>query len=337
MHPRISVVLPVYNAVSSLSTCLDSILNQTLSAWELIIVNDGSTDETGSIADHYAALDQRIRVIHQSNAGVAIAFQNGIDPALGSYIARMDADDVMLPRRLELQYNFLNAHPDFGLVSGFVEFGGSREHQNGYALHVDWLNTLQTHEEIFQARFIESPVANPSVMFRKETWKKYGGPREGNFPEDYEQWLRWLEQGVRFGKVSEPVIIWNDPTTRLTRNDNRYSPEAFARVKTHYVLQEVFRNCNGRKIAVCGAGRVTRKRYRELLTKLHPMIGCYVDVAPQRVGKTIEGKPVVNLDSIVDVDANYVLVLTAMHGARDAIKFNLIGKGFEGAKDFVLT
>lgn len=332
-----SVVLPVYNAGAVVSACITSVLQQTFTEWELIIVNDGSTDESGSIADHYAALDQRIRVIHQPNAGVAIAFQNGVDTALGSFIARMDADDVMLPRRLELQYNFLKTHPDVGLVSGLVEFGGSREHQNGYALHVDWLNTLRTHEEIFQARFIESPVANPSVMFRKEIWKKHGGPREGNFPEDYEQWLRWLEQGVRFGKVLEAVIIWNDPPTRLTRNDNRYSPEAFARVKTQYVLQEIVRHYDDRKIAVCGAGRVTRKRYRELLDELEPMMGCYVDVAPQRVGKTIERKPVVTLDSINDPDENYVLVLTAMHGAREVIKSNLIDKGFVNGKDFVLV
>lgn len=335
MHdPLVSVVVPVYNAGAYLSACISSILEQTYTNFELLIVDDGSTDVGTDMIAAVAAKDSRIRVIRQVHSGVTQAFINGFSQSKGALVARMDADDIMLPKRLELQINYLQQHPQIGVVSGMVQYGGSREHQQGYAMHIDWLNSLRDEDEIFQARFIDSPVANPSIMFRRELWQVHGGPKEGDFPEDYEQWLRWMEEGVRFGKVHEPVIIWNDPPTRLTRNDSRYSPEAFARVKTPYLIKHVLRNYNNRKIAVCGAGRVTRKRYREFLTEIMPMISCFVDVAPQRVGGTIETKPVVTLESITNPEEYYVVVLTAMHGARDGIRSNLTEKGLSGSADF---
>jgi glycosyltransferase involved in cell wall biosynthesis len=333
--PLVSVVVPVYNADAYLSACISSILEQTYTHFELLIVDDGSTDDLADMIAAVAAKDYRIRVIRQVHSGVTRAFINGFNHSTGTLVARMDADDVMLPQRLELQVNFLQQHPQFGAVSGMVQYGGSREHQQGYAMHIDWLNSLRDEDEIFQARFIDSPVANPSIMFRRELWQVHGGPKEGDFPEDYEQWLRWMEQGVRFAKVHEPVIIWNDPPTRLTRNDSRYSPDAFARVKVPYLIKHVLRNYNNRKIAVCGAGRVTRKRYREFLNEIMPMISCFVDVAPQRVGGTIETKPVVTLENITNPEEYYVVVLTAMHGAREGIRSNLTGKSFSSRGDFV--
>lgn len=333
--PLVSVVVPVYNAGAYLSACISSILEQTYTNFELLIVDDGSTDVVTDIIAAVAAKDSRIKVIRQVHSGVTQAFINGFNHSNGALVARMDADDIMLPQRLALQVNFLQQHPQIGVVSGMVQYGGSREHQHGYAMHIAWLNSLRDEDEIFQARFIDSPVANPSIMFRRELWEIHGGPKEGDFPEDYEQWLRWMEQGVRFGKVHEPVIIWNDPPTRLTRNDSRYSPEAFARVKTPYLIKHVLNNYNNRKIAVCGAGRVTRKRYREFLNEIMPLISCFVDVAPKRVGGTIETKPVVTLESITGPEEYYVVVLTAMHGAREGIGNDLTTKGFSRSIDFI--
>jgi len=334
VRPQISVVLPAFNAENCIVPCLKSIQSQTYTNFEVIVVNDGSADHTKQLVEQFCHSDQRFHLIDQEHAGVTAAFHKGFQAGKGLLVARMDADDIMLPKRLELQINYLQQHPQIGVVSGMVQYGGSREHQQGYAMHIDWLNSLRDEDEIFQARFIDSPVANPSIMFRRELWQVHGGPKEGDFPEDYEQWLRWMEEGVRFGKVHEPVIIWNDPPRRLTRNDSRYSPEAFARVKTPYLIKHVLRNYNNRKIAVCGAGRVTRKRYREFLNEIMPMISCFVDVAPQRVGGTIDTKPVVKLESITNPEEYYVVVLTAMHGARDGIRSNLTEKGFSGSADF---
>ena len=100
-----------------------------------------------------------------------------------------------------------------------------------------WTNGLLTHEEIALARFVESPLAHPSVMFRRSLVERWGGYAEGAFPEDYELWLRWLDAGVRMEKLADPLLIWNDSPTRLSRRDPRYAAEAFYRVKARYLAR----------------------------------------------------------------------------------------------------
>src|SRR6185436_16591977 len=103
-----------------------------------------------------------------------------------------------------------------GLVGCLVEFGGDRSASEGYALHVDWINALTTPDEIALNRFVESPLAHPSVMFRRELVEKHGGYRAGDFPEDYELWLRWMEAGARMGKVPRVLLTWQDGPGRLS-------------------------------------------------------------------------------------------------------------------------
>src|SRR5207247_9233486 len=127
--------------------------------------------------------------------------------------------------------------------------------------HVDWSNTLLSHQEISLARFVESPVVHPSVMFRRELIDRLGGYAEGQFPEDYELWLRWLEAGVRFEKLPEALLRWRDRDARLSRSDPRYDSEAFYRMKAIYLARWLAANNRHHpKIVVCGAGRLTRRR-----------------------------------------------------------------------------
>src|SRR5262249_16983697 len=155
-------------------------------------VDDGSTDGTCEIVRALAREEPRIVVIEQAAAGVADAANAGAAVARGEFIARMDADDASHPERLREQGAWLAAEKtrDVGVVGSLGEFGGDRAASAGYALHVDWTNTLLTPEAIALNRFVESPLVNPSVMFRRELVARHGGYRTGNFPEDYELWLR---------------------------------------------------------------------------------------------------------------------------------------------------
>jgi hypothetical protein len=104
----------------------------------------------------------------------------------------------------------------------------------GYYLHVKWLNTVISPEDIFKQRFIDSPFAHPSVMFRKEIMQKYGGYRDGDFPEDYELWLRWMQQGVKMAKIECSLLHWHDHPNRLSRTQSKYSDEALFKLKARY-------------------------------------------------------------------------------------------------------
>src|SRR5262249_17515092 len=153
--------------------------------WELLVIDDGSTDPTRQLVDALASADPRVRLLARERSGIADALNAGLAVARGKFVARMDADDESMPDRLTEQVAFLEspANRDIGLVSCLVEFGGDCRASAGYALHVDWINSLQTPREIALNRFVESPFAHPSVMFHRALVDQFGGYRVGDFPE----------------------------------------------------------------------------------------------------------------------------------------------------------
>ena len=336
--PLISLVVPVYNGSGTLKRCLDSVLSQAGVGFEVIIVNDGSTDTTAEILDEFRACDPRIRPLHHSHAGIVPALNAGMGLARGQFIARMDADDVCCPDRLRLQSEYLFQHPGAGLVGGLVLYGGDRRRQLGYAIHVDWLNNIRTPEEIQLNRFVESPFAHPSVMFRKQLLDQHGGYRDGPFPEDYELWLRWMDAGVEMAKIDAPVVVWNDPPHRLSRTDKRYSVDAFYRCKAEY-LARWLKKTTGKdhpSIAVWGAGRTTRKR-AEYLGGFGIEISAYIDIDPRKIGQTIHGRPVIGEHEIEGVSVDFIVPFVGSRGAREDIRKRLTAQGFIEGRHYIMA
>ncbi len=331
--PTVSVVLPVRDAVATLGDALASLRAQTLPDWECLVVDDGSRDGSPELARRLAAEDPRIRVLVRLARGLVAALNEGCAHARGRFLARLDADDVCHPERLAEQVAWLERDPSLDLVSCLVRFGGDRLRQAGFARHVDWLNTLLTPEAIARERFIESPVAHPSVMFRRETFYRRGGYRDGPFPEDYELWLRWLEQGARFAKVPRELLLWNDSPRRLSRRDPRYAPEALARVKAPYLARTVERTRAGRAVWVWGAGRESRRRLKPLRDEGLTWAG-FVDVDRKKWGRHRDGRPVVGPDQLPPSVHALVLVNVGRTGARDLIRTRLDAAGYVEARDF---
>jgi len=331
--PLVSVVMPVRNAASTIDAAVRSICDQTFGDWELVSVDDGSDDGTLERLSDLARLDPRIRTLTQPRAGIVPALTRGLDAARGELIARMDADDIAHCERFEEQIGFLRKNPGTGLVGSLVRFGGDPATAQGFSLHVEWLNSLVSPEEIELNRFVESPLAHPSVMFRRRLLARFGGYRNGDFPEDYELWLRWMDAGVRAGKVARPLLVWNDPPGRLSRNDSRYAVEAFYALKAVYLSRAVERTRNGRDVWVWGAGRPTRKRAG--LLELHgtSILG-YIEIDPRKAGKTISGKPVRCPAGMPGPESAMALAYVGSRGAREQIRAELTIKGFREGRDF---
>jgi cellulose synthase/poly-beta-1,6-N-acetylglucosamine synthase-like glycosyltransferase len=263
------------------------------------------------------------------------ALHAGLATARGELIARMDADDVAHPERLTAQCAFLDSEPALGLVGSLVDFGGDGAAQAGYALHVAWLNQLVTPEAIALNRFVESPLAHPSVMFRRELPIHHGSYRTGDFPEDYELWLRWLDAGVRMAKVPRVLLTWHDAPTRLSRSDSRYSPEAFFRTKAPWIARELARTAPDRPLWIWGAGRPTRQRAREL--ELHGRrIAGYVDIDPKKATPALGGHgPAVVAPERIPPEA-FVLGYVSSRGARELIRAALVTSGRIEGRDFLM-
>lgn len=333
----VSVVLPAFNAVNTVARAVESIRAQTLGDWELLVVDDGSADGTRAVLDEFARRDARVRVIGRPHEGLVAALTAGLGMVRGEFVARMDADDVSHPERLAAQIEFLRARPGLGLTSCLVEFGGDRAASAGYALHVDWINSLVSADDIALNRFVESPFAHPSVMFRRELIARLGGYRAGGFPEDYELWLRWLDAGVRMEKLPRTLLTWNDPPTRLSRRDARYAPEAFFRMKAEWVARAVERVRSGRDVFVWGAGRPTRKRAGHL--ERHGVrIAGYIDVDARKATRAIggTGAPVIAPADLPSPRERIVLGYVSSRGARDLIRGELESRGYVNGRDFLM-
>jgi glycosyltransferase involved in cell wall biosynthesis len=335
--PRVAVVLPAYRAADTLAAALRSVQAQTERDWELVVVDDGSDDGTWSILATFARRDPRIRPLrHRANQGIVPALETALRAVTAPLVARLDADDICRPERLAKQADFLDVHPEIGLVACQVEFGGDREKQAGYALHVDWTNSLTTPGEIRLNRFVESPFAHPSVMFRRDLVNRFGGYRDGPFPEDYELWLRWLDAGVAMAKLPEKLVVWNDPPGRLSRTDQRYSFQAFYETKATYLARWLARhNPHHPDVVVWGAGRETRKR-AEHLVRHGICITHYVDIDPRKIGQRIHGRPVLGEDQLPRPEEAFVVSYVGSRGAREDIRLRLATRGFREGVHFAM-
>jgi glycosyltransferase involved in cell wall biosynthesis len=331
----ISVVLPSYNAGHTLLQAIDSLDIRPGDMVEALVIDDGSTDGSGKLLRGAAKSRPWLRVLSQPHRGIVAALNHGLAEARGEYIARMDADDESLPGRLLLQKDYLDRHPDIGLVSGMIRFSGDVQNAEGYAVHVEWINSLRAPDDIAISRFIESPVAHPSVMFRRSLIDVHGDYLDGPFPEDYELWLRWMDAGVRFAKVDAPVLCWHDPHARLSRIDSRYSFDAFYATKARYLARWLQRHAaTWPDIVVWGAGRTTRKR-AAMLERYGAHITAWVDIDPRKVDRIVNGVPVITPDALPAPADCFVLSYVASRNARVEIGQWLEQLGFELGKSWL--
>lgn len=198
MAPTISILFPVYNTASFLKEAIDSMLEQTYSNFELIVLDDCSPDNSEEILDTYS--DPRIvRYRGEKNQGLANVLNIGMDMARGKYIARMDSDDISLPNRLEIQVKYLEEHPDIDLCSCGMELFGAKNEI--------WIRESDP-EKVKITALHHSPVLHASSMWRKESFDKVGlSFRQDMVPaEDYDMWCRALVLGLKL--VNIPNILY---------------------------------------------------------------------------------------------------------------------------------
>ena len=333
---NISVLLSVRDGAATLGRALESLLAQTERDFEIVAVDDGSKDATARALANFRERDPRVRVLESGGAGLVPSLNLGLSACRGRYIARMDADDVCHPSRLELQRRYLDENPSVEVVASRVVFGGDARSAAGFAAYVDWSNSILDGDAIELRRFVESPIVNPSACFRRETAIAHGTWREGEFPEDYELWLRWLERGVRMAKLPQALLTWSDPPTRLSRRDPRYSPGAFWECKAGYLARFLAPRLDGRPLAFWGAGRRTRQAARPLLSRgLRP--SAWIDIDPRKIGSGLEGVPVVAEGELERLGRPYVVSLVGNRGAGEEISRRLGNLGYREGADFVLA
>jgi glycosyltransferase involved in cell wall biosynthesis len=327
--PVVSVVLPFRDAADTLGAALDSLRAQTLAAFECLLVDDGSTDTSSVIAATYAAADARFRVL-RAGGGLVDALTRGIAAARAALIARMDADDLAHPERLARQCAALERDPSLSAVGCLVDCFPAESAGAGMQRYVAWLNSIVTPEAIRDAIFVESPIAHPSAMLRRDALSAVGGYRDRDGPEDYDLWLRLILDGHRLAKVPEMLLQWRDTPGRLSRIDRRYSRRSFFATKLAHFPRAVPPTT---RLQIWGAGPTGRAWARALGARGYT-VRRFVDIAPQRWGRVLAGVPVVQ-PGPPDREDGFVLIAVGTPGARAWIETWLTQRGLQPWHDYL--
>jgi hypothetical protein len=204
--------MPAYNTADFLRKALDGIFAQTFADFELIVIDDGSTDKTADILSHIR--DSRLCVVTQDNQGLVGALTRGIGIARAPIIARHDADDASEPTRFEKQIQFLRERPDVVLLGSSMQ----TMDMHSTVLHNHYV--LLNDPELKQELLVRSPFAHGSVMFRKDAYEKAGGYQKDDWPaEDYGLWLRMAAHGM-FANLDEPLYLYRENQSGISAQNS---------------------------------------------------------------------------------------------------------------------
>lgn len=326
----ISVILPFKNAEDTLRAAVNSILKQSLSDFELLLIDDNSHDDSSEVA---ASIDdQRIKLIKNPGSGLASALNFGIKQAKGEYIARMDSDDISQPNRFKEQLRYALDHPFIDVISCLVEHRSgkpSEEDIRGYGLHVEWLNKLISPEEHFANRFVDATIAHPTLFCRKDLFEKCGYYSESALPEDFELWLRWMDQGVKFAKVDESLFQWLDYSDRLSRTHTNYDTQKFFRLKAQYFAKWWQGQGKG-NLWIWGYGKDVFRRTSYLEEQAIHLNG-FIDI----VERSGTNRLVLPIDKVQKSNDDFYLVYVSNRQGKSRIRSYFDDKGMQPNEDYL--
>jgi glycosyltransferase involved in cell wall biosynthesis len=222
-NPAITVLMPAYNAEKYIGQAIDSVLRQTFTDFELVIVNDGSTDSTQKVIHSFK--DARIVLINQPNMGVAAALNTGLKHSRAPFIARFDADDICYPERLEKQIRFLKENPEYILVGSDADYILEND---DFLFHFQCI--AHSHDEIMEKLYFYCPFVHPTVMYKKESICNAGGyPADAHNFEDYLLWTAIAKVG-KICNLPEALIKYRLNSSSVTI-DERWRGKRFRMLK----------------------------------------------------------------------------------------------------------
>lgn len=337
-RPRLSIVMPFRNAACTLAEAVETVRQQSFADYELVAVNDRSSDESAALLGRLARRDDRIRILHTETAGIAGALNTGLRRARAEIVVRMDADDLMLQGRLQAHWAHLSARPHLTLSAARVKAFPSASLQAGLLEYLRWQNQVLSAEDIAREIYVESPFAHPAVAYRRQAILDIGGYLDGEFPEDYDLWLRLHHGGAVMEKLPRMLMAWRDHDRRLTRCDPRYARSAFDALRARFLTRDPRLHQHGRPLWIWGAGRRTRRRADHLQSHgMRP--AAWVDIDPRKIGNRIDGIPV-NAPSAVwrsTAQRPFILGYVTNHGARERIADYLQQGGYLPGDDFLMV
>jgi glycosyltransferase involved in cell wall biosynthesis len=332
ISPEVSVLIPFRDAAKFMDEAVESMTSQSFDNIEILLVNDSSSDGSAGIAQKWSDADPRIRVVNCRGTGLVDALNTGLRSCRGEWVARMDADDVSMPNRIEAQLEAAEAGGEKQVVGCMVKSFPEDKVREGFRNYERWLNSLTEPDDIRRNIFVESPLPHPTAFFHRVRIMTEGGYLERDLPEDYELWLRLWSRGYSFRRVPEVLLMWRERPERFSRISANYSLTRFYKLKARYLK---YVPCmRSRRVLIAGGGQAARR-----LGKCLQEEGFRIEafVAPGSGGKRrrLRGRPVIPPEEIQRGSSIPLVIATRRPGAREEIRKYLQDRGMEEWKDFV--
>lgn len=296
--------MPFKNAIPFLRESIGSIINQDYTDWELVAVNDHSSDNSENIAQSFAINDPRVRVIANSGKGIIAALQTGLEHSNGTFISRMDADDIMPAGRLKKMVTALVDSDEKTVVTGLVKYFSKDQVTQGYINYERWLNDVQLQNTHCSNIYRECVVASPNWIMRRHELLALGGFGDLSYPEDYDLVFKWYLSQFKFKVIPEITLLWREHLQRTSRNSPHYKQKAFFKLKLQrFVEKELQAND---ELLLWGTGR-KGKISAKILTGLKVPFR-WIDLKPETHNYEIYGHEIEGFDKALKLKGKKILL-----------------------------
>lgn len=322
--------MPVKNAGLYLTECLNSILEQEEPLWELIAVDDHSTDDSVAILKHFEQQDNRIKVLQQEEVGIIPALQNAYKEASGNFIHRMDADDIMPTNKLSaLKAALIESGPGT-VCTAWVKYFAANGVSDGYFQYEQWLNQLCKENAHWKELYKECVIASPCWLLFRSDFERCGAFNSPIYPEDYDLVFRFFKAGLSVKSVPQVLHLWRDHSERTSRNHEHYQQNAFFEIKLHYFINLHYDP--KRPLVIWGAGKKGKIMARLLQEKKVPFQ--WVSNNPNKNGKEIYNQLMASFESIATQNNPQIIITVAQRDAKSEIIRFLDGLSLKEGYDF---
>lgn len=297
-----------------LKPCIDSILEQTFTDWELIVVDDNSTDESYQTIEEYAQKDQRIILLKNTESGIITALRAAYKKVSGQFITRMDSDDLMTPDKLALMYEQLVLKGKGFVAVGLVHYFNETGLGMGYIRYAAWLNQLTNAASNFSDIYKECTIPSPCWMIAVSDFDKCGGFQPDVYPEDYDLAFRFRQAGFKIASVPKVIHHWRDYGNRTSRTDDNYADNRFLALKVqHFLAQD---KATAQPLILWGAGRKGKKIAQ--LLQAQNVTFQWICNNPKKIGKDIYGVLLESMKVLSTPSIGQVIVaISTVEGASE--------------------
>ena len=330
-HQAISILMPVKNAALFLRECLDSIVNQEEANFELIAVDDHSTDSSLKILEEYQKKDPRVQVYKNKQQGIIAALRLAYKKSSGVFITRMDSDDIMSLYKLKRLKSNLTAFGVGHIALGKVKYFSESILGEGFIRYEHWLNTLIESGTNFNEIYKECVIPSPCWMVYREDLDRCEAFIPDNYPEDYDLAFRFYRKGLSPIKCDEVLHYWRDYASRTSRTHVHYSDNTFMDIKSNYFLQLEY--TPKKELVIWGAGKKGKSLAKLLIAKNIPFT--WICDNPNKIGKFIYDQKLVSFTYLESIENSQSIVTVANPKAQKEIRaYFRVKKGIENSDFF---